>query len=61
MQWHGGDVSNDDIVRLMVGRELQNSFNAMKESTGNIERDTVFEVNNVTSRDKKKCVIFRSA
>lgn len=47
------DVSNDDIVRLMVGRELQNSFNAMKESTGNIERDTVFEVNNVTSRDKK--------
>lgn len=48
------DVSNDDIVRLMVGRELQNRFNAMKESTGNIERDTVFEVNNVTSRDKKK-------
>ena len=48
------DVSNDDIVRLMVGRELQNRFNAMKESTGNIERDTVFEVKNVTSRDKKK-------
>ncbi|MGC6013053.1 D-allose ABC transporter ATP-binding protein AlsA [Enterobacter kobei] len=48
------DVSNDDIVRLMVGRELQNRFNAMKESTGNIERDTVFEVKNVTSRDKRK-------
>lgn len=53
MQWLVSDVSNDDIVRLMVGRELQNRFNAMKESTGNIERDTVFEVNNVTSRDKK--------
>ncbi|MDO2108029.1 ATP-binding cassette domain-containing protein, partial [Escherichia coli] len=48
------DVTNDDIVRLMVGRELQNRFNAMKESTGNLERDTVFEVKNVTSRDKKK-------
>jgi D-allose transport system ATP-binding protein len=48
------DVSNDDIVRLMVGRELQNRFNAMKENTGNVERDTVFEVKNVTSRDKKK-------
>lgn len=48
------DVSNDDIVRLMVGRELQNRFNAMKESTGNIVRETVFEVKNVTSRDKKK-------
>ena len=30
------EVNNDDIVRLMVGRELQNRFNAMKESTGNI-------------------------
>jgi D-allose transport system ATP-binding protein len=48
------DVTNDAIVRLMVGRELQNRFNAMKESTGNIVRDTVFEVKNVTSRDKKK-------
>lgn len=48
------DVSNDDIVRLMVGRELQNRFNAMKESTGHIERNVVFEVKNVTSRDKKK-------
>ncbi|WP_395489742.1 D-allose ABC transporter ATP-binding protein AlsA [Cedecea davisae] len=48
------DVSNDDIVRLMVGRELQNRFNAMKESAGNVERDTVFEVKNVTSRDRKK-------
>jgi D-allose transport system ATP-binding protein len=37
------DVNNDDIVRLMVGRELQNRFNAMKESTGNIERDTVLK------------------
>ncbi|HCL5270796.1 TPA: D-allose ABC transporter ATP-binding protein AlsA [Salmonella enterica] len=48
------DVSNDGIVRLMVGRELQNRFNVMKENTGNIERDTVFEVKNVTSRDRKK-------
>ncbi|WP_139764535.1 ATP-binding cassette domain-containing protein, partial [Salmonella enterica] len=32
----------------------QNRFNAMKESTGNIVRETVFEVKNVTSRDKKK-------
>ncbi|MBV7405907.1 D-allose ABC transporter ATP-binding protein AlsA [Enterobacter sp. ENT03] len=48
------EVSADDIVRLMVGRELQNRFNAMKESTGNIEHDTVFEVKNVTSRDKKR-------
>ena len=48
------DVSNDDIVRLMVGRELQNRFNAMKESTGNMESITAFEVKNVTSRDKKK-------
>ena len=48
------EVTNDDIVRLMVGRELQNRFNAMKESTGNVERDTVFEVKNITSRDKKK-------
>lgn len=48
------DVSNDDIVRLMVGRELQNRFNAMKESTGHIERNVVFEVKSVTSRDKKK-------
>jgi D-allose transport system ATP-binding protein len=47
-------VNNDDIVRLMVGRELQNRFNAMKESTGNIARETVFEVKNVTSHDKKK-------
>lgn len=48
------EVNNDDIVRLMVGRELQNRFNAMKESTGNIARETVFEVKNVTSHDKKK-------
>lgn len=48
------EVNNDDIVRLMVGRELQNRFNAMKENTGNIARETVFEVKNVTSRDKKK-------
>ncbi|MBK0001473.1 MULTISPECIES: D-allose ABC transporter ATP-binding protein AlsA [unclassified Erwinia] len=48
------EVSNDDIVHLMVGRELQNRFNRMKESTGNVERDTVFEVKNVTSRDRKK-------
>lgn len=48
------EVNNDDIVRLMVGRELQNRFNAMKESTGNIVRETVFEVKNVTSHDKKK-------
>ncbi len=27
------DVSNDDIVRLMVGRELQNRFNAMNTPT----------------------------
>ncbi len=38
------EVNNDDIVRLMVGRELQNRFNAMKENTGNIARETVFEV-----------------
>ncbi|EFC4057100.1 multidrug efflux transporter permease subunit MdtO [Escherichia coli] len=30
------DVSNDDIVRLMVGRELQNRFNAMKENVSNL-------------------------
>lgn len=48
------DVSNDDIVRLMVGRELQNRFNAMKENVSNLAHDTVFEVRNVTSRDRKK-------
>ncbi|HEI6966374.1 TPA: D-allose ABC transporter ATP-binding protein AlsA [Yersinia enterocolitica] len=48
------DVTNDDIVRLMVGRELQNRFIAFKENTGNVVRDTVFEVKNLTSRDKKK-------
>ncbi|WP_336709040.1 MULTISPECIES: D-allose ABC transporter ATP-binding protein AlsA [unclassified Cedecea] len=48
------DVSNDDIVRLMVGRELQNRFSAMKESAGNVEPDVVFEVKNVSSRDRKK-------
>ncbi|GAA3880208.1 D-allose ABC transporter ATP-binding protein AlsA [Gibbsiella dentisursi] len=48
------DVSNDDIVRLMVGRELQNRFMALKENAGNVEPDTVFEVKHVTSRDKKK-------
>ncbi len=51
------EVNNDDIVRLMVGRELQNRFNAMKENTGNIARETVFEVKNVTSRDKKRSAI----
>ncbi len=35
------DVSNDDIVRLMVGRELQNRFNAMKENVSNLAHDTV--------------------
>ncbi|WP_213714855.1 D-allose ABC transporter ATP-binding protein AlsA [Cedecea lapagei] len=48
------DVSNDDIVRLMVGRELQNRFSAMKESAGHVEPDVVFEVKNVSSRDRKK-------
>ncbi|ATF94642.1 D-allose ABC transporter ATP-binding protein AlsA [Cedecea neteri] len=48
------DVSNDDIVRLMVGRELQNRFSAMKESAGNVEHDVVFEVKHVSSRDRKK-------
>ena len=48
------DVSNDDIVRLMVGRELQNRFNAMKENVSNLAHETVFEVRNVTSRDRKK-------
>lgn len=48
------DVTNDDIVRLMVGRELQNRFIAFKENAGNVVRDTVFEVKNLTSRDKKK-------
>lgn len=48
------DVSNDDIVRLMVGRELQNRFNAMKENVSNLAHDTVFEVRNVTSRDRKR-------
>lgn len=55
------DVTNDDIVRLMVGRELQNRFNAMKESAGNVERDTVFEVKNITSRDKRECATSLSA
>lgn len=48
------DVSNDDIVRLMVGRELQNRFNAMKENVSNLAHETVFEVRNVTSRDRKR-------
>lgn len=48
------DVSNEDIVYLMVGRELQNRFITLKESAGNVECDTVFEVKNLTSRDKKK-------
>lgn len=44
------DVSNDDIVHLMVGRGV----NVIRAHTGNLKRDTVFEVKNVTSRDKKK-------
>ncbi|KGQ11111.1 D-allose transport system permease protein AlsC [Beauveria bassiana D1-5] len=48
------EVTNDDIVRLMVGRELQNRFSAMKDSAGNVEPDVVFEVKNVSSRDRKK-------
>jgi D-allose transport system ATP-binding protein len=31
------DVSNDD-VKLMVGRELQNRFNAMKETPATLSR-----------------------
>ncbi|WP_203522313.1 D-allose ABC transporter ATP-binding protein AlsA [Sodalis sp. RH15] len=48
------DVTNDDIVRMMVGRELQNRFRAMKESVGVEDADTIFEVCDITSKDKRR-------
>lgn len=48
------EVNNDDIVRLMVGRELQNRFNAMKENSGNIARETVFEVKKMSPAGIRK-------
>ncbi|TKI05541.1 D-allose ABC transporter ATP-binding protein AlsA [Martelella alba] len=48
------DVSNDDIVRLMVGRELQNRFRTMKESIGGENCETIFEVSHITSKDKRR-------
>ncbi|CAK9886200.1 MAG: Ribose import ATP-binding protein RbsA [Candidatus Erwinia impunctatus] len=48
------DVTNDEIVRLMVGRELQNRFNTRSDSSAFVGSDPAFEVKNVTSRDGKK-------
>ncbi|WP_315710166.1 D-allose ABC transporter ATP-binding protein AlsA [Brenneria uluponensis] len=48
------DVSNDDIVRLMVGRELQNKFTAIKEKTGTGNEPVIFEVRDITSKDKQR-------
>lgn len=48
------DVSNDDIVRLMVGREIQNRFRAIKQSIGVESSETLFEVCHITSKDKRR-------
>ncbi|WP_413722302.1 D-allose ABC transporter ATP-binding protein AlsA [Sodalis sp. RH23] len=51
-----GQVTNDDIVRLMVGRELQNRFRSLKEKVGGDtgDADIIFAVENITSRDKRR-------
>ncbi|MGV6988580.1 D-allose ABC transporter ATP-binding protein AlsA [Testudinibacter sp. P80/BLE/0925] len=44
-------VSNSDIVRLMVGRELQSHFKQIKREEKN---EIVFEVKNLTGKKKKQ-------
>lgn len=48
------NVSNDDIVRMMVGREVQNRFRSLKAEIGSDHDDIVFEVNNITSKDQRR-------
>lgn len=47
------DVSRNDIIRMMVGRDLVNPF-TFKQKDTRTEADTVFEVKNITSHDRKK-------
>ncbi|NDL62728.1 D-allose ABC transporter ATP-binding protein AlsA [Acerihabitans arboris] len=49
-------VTNDGIVRLMVGREVQNRFRSLKEKVG-VEgghAEIMFEVSNITSKDQRR-------
>ncbi|MGR6982067.1 D-allose ABC transporter ATP-binding protein AlsA [Testudinibacter sp. P27/CKL/0425] len=46
------DVTNADIIRLMVGRELQSHFKQVHRSE--VDNDVVFEVRNLTGKNKKQ-------
>ncbi|VGM95109.1 Galactose/methyl galactoside import ATP-binding protein MglA [uncultured Avibacterium sp.] len=45
------DVTNDDIIRLMVGRELQSRFIPSYQSSS---EEIIFSVKNLTGRNKKQ-------
>lgn len=49
------DVSNTDIVKLMVGREVQSKF---IQTTKSSEQDIVFEVKNLIGKKINKLIIF---
>lgn len=48
------DVDNNVIVRMMVGRDLENRFVTKQPQTKNTEQYKFFEVKNMTSKDGKK-------
>ncbi|MBB6054936.1 D-allose ABC transporter ATP-binding protein AlsA [Tolumonas osonensis] len=48
------DVSNDDIIKMMVGRDIQNKFTGLKSETKAIDQQPTFEVKNITSKDNKR-------
>lgn len=49
------EVNNSDIVHMMVGRELESKFTTGIKNSPAAQQHNVFQVNNLTSLDGKKC------
>lgn len=47
------DVSNEDIIKMMVGRDIQNRFTGLR-GTSQVNQKPIFEVQNITSKDNKR-------